>query len=231
MTLRTNARIAGYMFLLYIATGIASMILYGQATHGPGVAERLASMAQHAPLVRLTVLLTFLTFVYAVVLGVTLYALTREQDRDLAMIALCCRLSEGVIGAVSGVRTLGILSLATAGAAAAPSDASATNTLASTMFAMGGPYTLISASCFAVGSTLFSYLFLRARSIPVWLAWLGVLSSILLVVGLALQIADVLPDPLASYMWIPMAVFEVVLALWLILKGVATTARRQPLAS
>ena len=104
MTRRTNARLAGLMFLLYIATGIISMLLFGQATGGAeGTAAKLAGLAQHAMIVRLTVVLTLLTFVYAVVLGVTLYALTRDEDRDLAMIALSCRVSEGVIGAVSGV--------------------------------------------------------------------------------------------------------------------------------
>jgi len=33
-------------------------------------------------------------------LAVTLYALTREQDPDLALIALCCRAGEGVMAAV-----------------------------------------------------------------------------------------------------------------------------------
>jgi hypothetical protein len=83
MTRKTNARLAGFMFLLYIVTGITSMVLFGQATSGAeGTAAKLAGIARHAMLVRLTVVLTLLTFVYAVVLGVTLYALTRDEDRD-----------------------------------------------------------------------------------------------------------------------------------------------------
>lgn len=34
MTRRMNARLAGFMFLFYIATGITSMILFRQATGG-----------------------------------------------------------------------------------------------------------------------------------------------------------------------------------------------------
>jgi hypothetical protein len=40
---------------------------------------------------------------------------------------------------------------------------------------------------FAVGSTLFAWFLLRGRMIPVALAWLGVLSSALLVVILPLD--------------------------------------------
>jgi hypothetical protein len=222
VTHKTNARLAGFMFLFYIATGIASMVVFNRATSGAeGTAATLASIAQHAPLVRLTALLTLLTFVDAVVLAVALYALTRDQDPDLAVLALCCRVSEGVIAAVSTVRVLGLLSVATASTAAAGADAAAAIALGALLLQMGGLAGLIAATCFAVGSTLYSYLFLRARSIPVPLAWLGVLASVLLLVGLTLQLAGFLRGSVTYFMWIPVAVFEVVLALWLLIKGVA----------
>ena len=66
-----------------------------------------------------------------------------------------------------------------------------------------------------MGSTLFSWLLLRGRMIPVGLAWLGVLASVLLVVLCPLQLAGLLGGPVTQFMWLPMLVFEVVLALWL----------------
>jgi hypothetical protein len=87
---------------------------------------------------------------------------------------------------------------------------------------------------FAVGSTLFCWLLLRGRMIPVALAWLGVLASVLLVVILPLQRAGLLGGPMtwsASVtwlVWLPMLVFEVALALRLLINGVATPAARQP---
>ena len=53
MTRRTNARLAGFMFLFYIATGIAGMALFAPATSGKGTAAKLVSVAQHATLTRL----------------------------------------------------------------------------------------------------------------------------------------------------------------------------------
>lgn len=53
----------------------------------------------------------------------------------------------------------------------------------------------IAAAFFAVGSTLFSWLLLRGRMIPVLLAWLGVAASALLVVGLPLQLAGFIAGP------------------------------------
>ena len=224
---RTTAKVAGFMFLLYIATGIANLVLFGQATSGAvGTAAALASIAQHATTVRLTALLSLLTFVDAVVLAVALYALTRDQGPVLALLALCFRGTEGVIAALSAVQTLGLLSVATASTAAAAPDAAGANALGAWLLNdVGG--TLIAATCFALGSTLFAYLFLRARSIPAPLAWLGLLASILLVAALPLQIAGFIKGPVTDFMWIPMAVFEVVLALWLLIKGVAMPPTRQ----
>jgi hypothetical protein len=72
MTRTTNARLAGSVLLLYIATGVNSMVLSGQATGGAeGTAARLASIAQHASLVRVNIVLTLLQAAYAAVLGVT----------------------------------------------------------------------------------------------------------------------------------------------------------------
>jgi Domain of unknown function (DUF4386) len=223
MTLQTNARIAGFTFLFYIAVAFPSMVLLERATSGEGIAAKLASIAHHAADVRVAVVLSLLGCFSALVLAVTLYAITREVDADLAMLALTCRVAEGVISGISIPETLGLLWLATSTGANAP-DPEAAHAL--------GAYLLradmaVTATFFAVGSTLFSYLFLRGRMIPVALAWLGLLASLLLVVGLPLQIAGVLRGSITQLMYLPMLAFEVPLGLWLLVKGVAAQATRK----
>jgi hypothetical protein len=221
LTRTTNARLAGFTFLAYIVTGIASMVLFGRAAAGATAAARLAAIAQHATAVRLTAVLNLLTFFEAVVLGVTLFALTQDEDLELAVLGMCCRVGEGVLGAVSVVSTLGLLPVAVASVNSAAPDAAAATALGALLLDRGGSSVAIGGTCFAVGSTLFSYLFLRARSIPLALAWLGVLASGLLVVALPVQLAGFLPASLAWPIWMPMLVFEVTLAFWLLIKGVA----------
>ncbi len=226
MTRATNARIAGFTFLFYIAVGLAAMVLSARATAGEGIAARLASMAQHAADIRVVVVLTFLECFSALILAVTLFAITREQDPDLAMLALTCRVSEGVIGGASIPATVGLLWLATTTGANA-SDTGAAHALAAFMFKVDASNPLIGATFFSVGSMLFSWLLLRGRMIPVALAGLGVVASVLLVIGLPLQLAGVLHGTFAQLLWLPMAAFEIPLALWLLIKGVATPLRRQ----
>ncbi len=75
------------------------------------------------------------------------------------------------------------------GTMAAGPDAATSNMIADLMLKMEGWIFLTSGTCFALGSTIYCYLFLRARSIPVPLAWLGVLASILVLVVVPLQLA------------------------------------------
>ncbi|MEO8034653.1 MAG: DUF4386 family protein [Acidobacteriota bacterium] len=126
-----------------------------------------------------------------------------------------------MIAAISTIRLLALLSLAQTSSAAATPDVAAAGALGALLLKMGGWSGLIAATCFALGSTLYSYLFLRARSIPVPLAWVGVFASILLVVTLPLQLAGVLHGTVTSLIWIPMIAFEVPLGLWLLIKGVS----------
>jgi hypothetical protein len=159
----TYARVAGFMFLFYIIAGISSMAL--------------PSLSRVADLLSL-----FLNF-SAIVLGVTLYMITRERGPGLALLALTCRVLEAVH--------------------------------------------VESAIFFAVGSTLFCWLLLRGRMIPTALAWLGVVASVLLVVILPLQLAGLFDGSMSWsasitwIVWLPMLVFEVAFALWLLIKGVA----------
>src|SRR5918993_2433136 len=101
MTRATNARIAGLTFLVYIAGGITSIVLSGAATGGEGIAARLATIGGHATTVGIIVLLGFVQCFSAIVLGVTLWAITRDEDPDIAMLGLAFRVGEGVIAGLS----------------------------------------------------------------------------------------------------------------------------------
>ena len=159
MSIQTNARAAGFAYLLYFVAGISSLALVSHK--------------------HMTDALGLLTSMCALVLAVTLYALTRGVDADLALLAMACRIVE------------------------------ATNHQG--------------AFFFAVATTIFSYLFLRGRLIPTALAWLGVVASALLVVVWPIQQANWL-STMTWLIWMPAAVFEIALAVWLLTKGVASSA-------
>jgi hypothetical protein len=225
MTRRTNARIAGLTFLLYIAVAFPAMVLSARATGSASNAAPLVSVAQHATEMRITIVLELLSGFCAMVLAVTLYGITRDEDRELAMLGFACRVGEGLAG-VFPLATLGLLWLSTNVGASAP-DVPSANALAAYLLKVGTWQTISASLLFAAGSTLFAYLLLRGRMIPVPIAWLGVIGSALLVVVLPLQLAGFVTGRIAQIVWIPIALFELTLAPWLLIKGVAAPTPRQ----
>lgn len=217
MTRNTNARIAGVGFLVYIAAGITDMQISARATAGTEIAAKLASVAQHTADIRHSVLLGMVEVFCALVLAVTLYAITRDEDRDLAMLGMICRVAEGILGATSVPQTLALLWIATASGADAPDPASVPALAA---YLLRGGDVAFTATFFAAGSTLFAWLLLRGHMIPVVLGWIGVVASVLLMICLPLQLAGYLRGPLTQWMWFPMLFFEVPLAVWFLIKGV-----------
>jgi hypothetical protein len=157
------ARVAGFTFLFYIIAGITSLAL-GEQT-------------------KMTDLLALLLSFSALVLGVTLFALTYQQGPVLALLALTCRVAEAIQNGESAIY-------------------------------------------FSVGSLFFSWLLLRGQLIPTVLAQLGVIASALLVVILPLQLVGLFGGSMSWassvtwLVWLPMLVFEVTLAFWLMIKGV-----------
>ena len=215
MTRTTNARIAGVAFLVYIAVGITDMVINGRAKAGADAAAKLASIAQHTSDIRVTVLFGMIEVFCALVLAVTLWAITRDVDPELAMMGLVCRAAEGILGALAIPHTLALLWLATGD----PLDPAAKQALGPYLF-NGGGGVAFTGTFFAVGSLLFCWLLLRGRLIPVALAWIGVVASALLVVELPLQVAGYVSGAVTQLIWIPMLFFEVPVAIWFLVKGV-----------
>jgi len=212
---RAAARLAGLAFLLYIAVGIPTLALSSRAMAGHGVEAKLASVAQHMLELRIAVLFVLFTSFCALVLGVTLWGLTRAQDPVLAMLALTCRVCEGLAGALGVQRTMGLLWLAGPDAP----DAATARTLGTWL--LEGQVSGVAAIFFSVGSVLFAWLLLRGRMIPAPLAWLGVVASAAAVVVLPLEFVDLFPGRWIWYVWLPLAAYEIPLALWLLFKGAA----------
>lgn len=215
MTSRTNARVAGSAFLFYIVVSVGTMIVAGGIPAADGVAERIEVLGQHATVVRINMLLGVLTGFTALTLGAALYGFTRQEDPDLAALALACRVVEGALVVVPTVATLSLLTLAENEAGAHESSIA----IGALLWKVKAWNVTVAATFFAVGSTLFSWLLLRGRLVPVRLAQLGVIASLLLVVTLPLQLAEMVRSPFTWIVWIPMAVFEVVLGGWLLWKG------------
>jgi hypothetical protein len=214
------ARVAGFMFLFLIATVLASSVLIG-GVEGDPIAETLRNISDDSFRVRLGVLFLIVGGISTLILAAALYATTRHQDRNLAILALSCRAVEAGLYAVGIISVLTLLSLGEQAAIASTAGPTSAYSLGRVVADVNGWGTNIGAAFFATGSLLYSYLFLKARSIPVALAALGVSASLILVVGVPLQTAggQATTEGASAVIWIPMIIFEISTGLWLLVRG------------
>ncbi len=78
-----------------------------------------------------------------------------------------------------------------------------------------------------MGSTVFSYLWLKSRYIPRALAILGIFSSLLLgIMSLVTMVFPTVWDRVGMLYMMPMGLYEVGLGLWLLVKGLKAPLSR-----
>jgi hypothetical protein len=122
-------------------------------SHAVGVdgdAAKLVRFGEYAMDGRIDILIKVLEAFSAFVLAVTMYGITRDEDHELAMLALVCRVAEGVLGTLSIPSYLGLVWLAKAGVGPGAPDTSTTNALR-TFLLMPAPSVPLGAIFFAVG--------------------------------------------------------------------------------
>jgi hypothetical protein len=208
------------MFLFLIATVGAVSVLFG-SVEGTEISETFRNISGNEWRVRVSALLLIVAGISTLILAAMLYAVTKRADRNLAILALSCRAVEAALYAVATMSALALLSLSEESTRASADELTAAYALGDLALNLDSWETNVGAIFFAVGSALYSYLFLKARSVPIVLAVLGLLASLALVVGVPLQTAagrDTV-EGASAVIWIPMIIFEITTGLWLLIKG------------
>lgn len=168
---------------------------------------------------RIGVLSEVIIFVLVVLLSVSLYIVLKTVDRHLAQLALLWRLGEAIIG--GGVTVVGSLVPLLLLHREAAFEAEQLQGLVGVFLDVREAGLDVVLVFMGMGGVLFCYLFLRSRLIPRALAAWGVLAYLsMLVLGLASILWPDLPDAVRTALYVPGGLCEVVLGLWLIVKGV-----------
>ena len=209
-TQRRYARLAGFLFLWLIVTGLTSMMVTDRIAGSGNFAEIAKRIAASERLYRLALCTGLIETLSALLLGFALYATLRPVDKLLAQLGMYWRMAESLIGTVGMISSFAALRAYTSSQPAERAE----SILELTHSVGWGTYN-ISALCFSIGSAIFFCLFLKSKYIPAWLSGFGVFASV--VVTLICFGTLIFPEYRATfnYGWIPMAIAEVVTGFWL----------------
>ena len=224
---RTAARVAGFAYLATFATVVAAN--YGISNrlivpHDAGATAR--NIIAHELLFRINIAGFLLYGLGVVVLLSALYVTLKPVNRGIAVAATFSRLVFALmwlVGLVSyfvALRILKVDYLQVLGASQVLALAKLYIGVSFEAYYIGLPF-------YGLASTLCFYLFLKSGYIPRTLAAAGVISGAwCLVTGLAFII---LPDfdKTVNLYWLdlPMAISELILGFWLLLKGLAPSGK------
>jgi hypothetical protein len=171
---------------------------------------------------RTTIVLELLTSVGIIVMTSLLYVVLRDQNRAVALVALGLWMAEAVMLAVKTLGLYALVALSVGYVDAGSPTASSDETLGSLSLGVSQHAGDIGMLFFCLGALLWYPLLFQSRIVPRLLSLWGMVAVPLVVVATVLLVWDRGLDPsFALYaLYVP---FELVLGLWLLIKG-ATVA-------
>ena len=235
---RRVAMIAGAAYLIQYVTSVFPEFYVRPALIVTGDAARTASnIVAHAQLFRFAIVCDLLAGVAVVGLNAALYELLAPVHRSLARFAALCRLVEVSLGSAIAVSGFIVLSLLSGAEPLQPFEPRELQGLALVVLRARESGFMILLLFFGVGSTTYMYLLVRSRYVPRALALIGLVGSALAAlfaltrmlfpafVAEAFAAVRMLPPVvlvLLALVLAPILLLELVLGLWLLVKGVRT---------
>ena len=219
--LQTQARLAGFAYLLQNALFFTSLIMTSRMMVAGDFAATGRNIAAHESLYRAGLSLGVLASASTTFLAWAFYVLLKRVDRNLALFAMMCRASEAVLYAVFYLLYFIGLEICRGGANGLdPAGQQALWTLVSRAETDAGT---IASVFFCLGVPVFFYLFFRARFIPRLISAVGLLTAFAILISVFLTaIAPTLGAQIQVVVGLPLAAAEILTGAWLLIGGANT---------
>ncbi|HVH15339.1 MAG TPA: DUF4386 domain-containing protein [Candidatus Angelobacter sp.] len=215
---RETARIVGVLFIIATAASIASSPFLASINSS----NYLVDVSANGNQVLAGVLLAFIAAIASASIAVSLYPTLRNYNGTLALGAVGLRLMEGTLYVVGITLLVALLSLSQEFVRAGAPGSSYFQTLGVMLLAgYHWVYYVGAVLAFCLGALMYYYIFYQTRLVPRWLSGWGIVGVILLSVAAVLVMFGVIV-PLSTsqaVLVLPIAVQEIAIAVWLIVKG------------
>jgi hypothetical protein len=222
---RIAAKIAGITGLLAVAIVVfGNYVLLSPLVIPRDAVETARNLMAHETQVRVAVICFLMYSATVVVLLAALYVILRPVDRILALIGALFRLVFALLWLLSTLNLLSALRLLGSANYLQLFEADRLQALARLQIAANFDDYYVGLPFFALAATVCSYLWLKSGYIPKALAAFGVISSAWCVLcAFVFLIFPSFNKIVNDYCFdSPMALFEMILSLWLLFKGIRT---------
>lgn len=211
-----TTRLLGAAFLLQAIASLVSGLFLLQPLIVPrNILESMTNIANNAFQMRASIVVEMFTVFGIVMIGVLMYVILKKQDMRIAIIAMGLYLVEAAILAVSRIPAFVLLLVSQESVMTGHPDS--LQSLGKMLYeSMSFGYNLHLLP-FALGATLFYYLFYKSGYLPKSLNLLGLTAALLAVIGILFSLLGYDAAMVVLFLNLP---FELGIGLWLLIKGI-----------
>ena len=214
---KTTAGIVGALLIAATAASLLGTILTSSIVGAP---DYLVQLAAHQSQVTVGVLLKFVAALGSVGIAIALYPVLRKHGEGLALGSVAFRIIEGVFYLVAALSLLALLSLSQEYVSAGSPAASTYQILGTwTLAVRDWAAFVFGVIPFCLGASMYYYALYRSRLIPRWLSGWGLVGLAMLFSMVLLIMFGQKSAGITLVLAVPIGLQEMVLAVWLILKG------------
>ena len=221
---RKIVKVAGFMFLFaFIVPTLNWVFALSKLVVAGSILTTAKNIMANELLFRFGMTVELIMSVGLIVLGLTLYLLLKSVNKNLALLALFLKLVEATLAAA-----IVLISFITLQALKGDVNVFTTEQLQLPVGLLLNAHTaLYSIPMVFLGLDMmvFSYLFLKSNYVPRILAGFGILSFALIFIHALMYILapEYATMPINQIIfWAPSGLFEIIIGIWLLLKGVKT---------
>jgi hypothetical protein len=222
-TNKKTARIAGVLFIIATVASLLSLPFIAPIK----ASNYLIDVSANGNQVTIGALFLFIAAAASAGIAISLYPILKKYNEGLALGAVGFRIIEGMLGIVGVICLLLLTTLSQEFVKAGAPDSSYFQTSGVLIVAvrdwMGNVAGLLA---FGLGALMYYYIFFQTKLVPRWLSGWGLIGIILIIVTSMLVMFRVI-GPMSTtqiVLAVPIAVQEMVLAVWLIVKGFNSSA-------
>ena len=216
---RKTARIVGVLFIIATVAYSLGVIFLDPILGG---SDYLTKASENENKVILGAFLVLIDSVAVASIGIVIYPILKKHNETLALGYAGARIVESVLFIVNVIFILTLLTLSQEFVKAGASDASYYQTLGTLLLAAGDwAFLLGFGLAFTLSALILNFLLYQSKLIPRWLAGWGFVGAVLIFAYYLLQFFSINP---VEILFLPIAVQEMVFAVWLIIKGFNSSA-------
>jgi len=223
-TYKKNAIFVGVFYIAATAAGILGVV-FGPNLDDP---DYLINISANENQVIIGSLFVLMMAVAVSGVAIAVYPVLKKHNESIAIGYVGARLVEGIIFIVTVISWLLLLTLSQEYVKAGAPDASYFQTSGELLLAVGdwAGHVVLDVAVFPLGALIFYGLLYQSKLVPRWISGWGLIAAILYwAAGFLIMFALVIPmSTMAVVLNLPLALQEMVLAVWLIVKGFNSSA-------